>query len=267
MNMQVMRFGSSEREIVGVYQTPTGAAVEKPACLLCRPVGQEGTRSAAMFRVLADRLARDGCRVMRFDYHGTGDSPGAEAHQTLTSWVSDAAAAHRQLLANGASRTVWFGLGLGANIALLAAQRCSYPPSNLVLWEPVLNGREYMERLLSSHRAELAREYGYPWKRLIDQQRATEPAFPGDVLGFAFGPALAMELADLALDVRPALRRGIQLSGALRQEDAEHLSSLNDGAGVKFSIVKTPVDWMSSQAMGAAVAPSDAVQTLMNALG
>jgi hypothetical protein len=53
----------------------------------------------------------------------------------------------------------------------------------------------------------------------------------------------------------------------LRQEDAEHLSSLNGVAGVKFSIVKTPVDWMSSQAMGAAVAPSDAVQTLMNALG
>ncbi len=44
--------------------------------MLCAPIGSEYTRSHRSLRHLADRFARAGIPAVRFDYHGTGNSPG-----------------------------------------------------------------------------------------------------------------------------------------------------------------------------------------------
>ena len=44
--------------------------------VLCYPGGQEYIRSRRAFRQLAIRLSSAGFPVLRFDYHGCGDSSG-----------------------------------------------------------------------------------------------------------------------------------------------------------------------------------------------
>lgn len=163
MDISIRRFGARSREVVGVLQHARKGTSLRARYLLCRPLDQEAVRSAAAFRVLSERLSRESCDVLRFDYHGTGDSPGEEQDQSLAGWAKDLLAAHEQLEPGSAVPVNWFGMGLGATLALRAAEHAITPPRHLVLWEPVLDGASYVQALLSAHREELAREFGHPW--------------------------------------------------------------------------------------------------------
>ena len=267
MDLGIQRLLADDREILALTQNANAEASPQGSFVLCRPVGQEGTRTAAMFRVLSERLARAGCDVWRFDYHGTGDSPGEEVDQTLHGWCRDLLAVHAHAQAQARGPVRWFGMGLGANVALRAAPQALPAPQALVLWEPVLDGRRYARALCEGHRRELAREFDCRWEQLIAQGRAVEPALPGDVLGFDFGPQLSAELASIDhLPLAPALRRGIRVVCAVHDEDREALGSGIESVDLCIQCVQSRTDWMSSQAQGTAIVPPDAIQTLVDML-
>jgi uncharacterized protein len=265
MDISIKRFGKPSREMVGVFQRGRDGAAVRARYLLCRPLGQEAVRTAALFRVLSDRLAREACEVLRFDHHGTGDSPGEENQQSLAGWEDDTLAAHEQLLPAAGKPVIWFGMGLGATLGLRAALRAAAPPAHLVLWEPVLIGRAYAQALLQGHRAELAREFGEPWSMLLQLGKAVEPTLPGDVLGFDFGEALADDLQQLQdVSLSPALQRGIRISCAVHAEQRPLFSSLEANPLLTMVTVETRTNWMSSQAMGTAIVPPDLLRTLLS---
>jgi alpha-beta hydrolase superfamily lysophospholipase len=269
MDISIRQFGGTSRGMVGVLQQASPTTPRRARYLLCRPLGQEAVRAAAVFRVLSDRLAREGCEVLRFDYHGTGDSAGDENLQTLDQWVSDVQAAHQQIAVDPSVPVNWFGMGLGANLALRAALNAPSAPQHLVLWEPILDGPAYVQALLDGHKDELAREFGHPWPRLLQMGKVSEPAVPGDVLGFHIGPALARELRDLGgFDLAPALQRGIQVTCCVR--DAAQMARLDASLGahlrLKLQVVSERINWMSSQAMGTAIVPPDLPRTLLSTL-
>jgi alpha-beta hydrolase superfamily lysophospholipase len=267
MDLSIRRFGRPSREMVGVHQQARNATQPRARFLLCRPLGQEAVRTAAVFRVLADRLAREGCDSLRFDYHGTGDSPGEEHQQSLAQWVEDTLAAHEQLEPGTAVPVIWFGMALGATLALRAALRAKAPPAHLVLWEPVLDGKAYGQTLLDAHRAELTREFGEPWERLLHNGKVVEPTLPGDVLGFQVGAQLAEDLAQLHdVTLAPALRRGIRVTCAVHAEQRPLLAALEGNALLKLHTVESRTNWMSSQAMGTAIVPPDLPRTLLSTL-
>lgn len=266
LNIEARRFGRIGREMVGILQRARAGIGRGPSYLLCRPVGQEATRTAAMFRVLSDRLAREGCEAFTFDYHGTGDSPGEEADQSLASWIDDVQAAHELLCDDKNTPVHWFAMGLGATLAARAAARSTRPPSHMVLWEPVLDGPSYLDTLLKAHRTELTREFRYPWRELLRQGRVEEPAVPGDVLGFSIGETLARDLRHLpGLPLAPALRRGIRIVCGIHPEQRAHFGDVPDGSNGLLTLqhVETRANWMSSQAMGAATVPPDVPRTLL----
>ena len=255
--------------MVGVLQQASPTSPRRARYLLCRPLGQEAVRAAAVFRVLSDRLAREGCEVLRFDYHGTGDSAGDEARQTLEQWVTDVQAAHQQIALDSTVPVNWFGMGLGANLALRAALTAPSAPRHLVLWEPILDGAAYVQALLEGHKDELSREFGHPWQRLLQLGKVSEPTVPGDVLGFHVGAALAQELRHLGgFDLAPALQRGIQVTCCLRE--ASQMARLDASLGahplLKLQVVTERINWMSSQAMGTAIVPPDLPRTLLSTL-
>lgn len=267
MDISIARLQPDDREVLTIRQAAKEGAQSRGSFLLCRPIGQEATRTAAMYRVISERLSREGCDVWRFDYHGTGDSPGEEQDQTLMAWQQDLLAVHAHAQSQTQGPVHWFGMGLGANLALKAANRAHTPPKAVVVWEPVLNGQVYVQALLNGHRDELAREFGYSWSQLKQQARAWEPQLPGDVLGFDYGPALSQELMQLeTLPLAPALRRGIQVICALQPEDRSAMEGLLSSRHLHWHSVETQTDWMSSQAMGAAIVPSDALRILLEAL-
>lgn len=263
--LRIHRFGRGQRGMVGVRQCSSSGS--RAAYLLCRPMGQEAVRTAAVFRVLAERLAREGCDSLRFDYHGTGDSAGEESEQDLAGWIDDILDADTELRAASSAPVSWFGMGLGAVLALRAAARTPHPPRHLVLWEPVLDGPGYVRALLDGHRAELTRELGEPWPRLLRSGKVVEPTLPGDILGFDVGPALAADLDRLPpLSLAPALRRGIRVTCAIHAGQRAILEPLEGSTHLRVHEVESKTDWMSSQAMGTAVVPPDLPRVLLSTL-
>ena len=125
--------------------------------VICPPVGSEYTRSHRTLRHLADRLARAGIPALRFDYHGTGDSPGTDLDpRRVETWRGNvlAAIAHARAL-SGRSRVFVVGVRLGATLAALATAEAEV--DRLVLWNPCVKGSSYGRELraiaLSAQRA------------------------------------------------------------------------------------------------------------------
>ncbi|WP_170162309.1 alpha/beta fold hydrolase [Caldimonas tepidiphila] len=268
MELSIRNFGAPGRAMVGVMQHARAGAARRSAFLLCRPYGQEAIRTSPMYRAISDRLAREGCDVLRFDYHGSGDSAGDESAQSLSLWVEDTMAAHELLLAEDPQRAVhWFGLGLGANIALRAAARARRVPRHLVLWDPVLDGPRYMQALCDSHRTELSRELGLEWHQLVRRGREREPALPGTVLGFPFGEKLCEELRHLReLPLAAAARRGVRLSCAVPEDDRPRLEGALDASRLTLHSLETRTNWMSTEAMGTAIVPQEVMRSLLSTL-
>ncbi len=107
---------------------------------MCPPFGEEKKSSYRIFAEQAEHIAELGVHVIRFDYFGTGDSPGVFHDADLDIWRDDlqivSKFARRQ---TGASRLCLLGLRLGATLAL------GCPCDRLVLWQPMVDTGAYIK--------------------------------------------------------------------------------------------------------------------------
>lgn len=268
MEIHIRRFGTPQRQMLGLLQTPPAGKPQRVAFLLCRPFGQEAVRTAPIYRAVSDRLAREGCSVLTIDHHGCGDSPGDPDAETLAAWAGDTLSAHAQLGADAPGQAIhWFGMGLGANIAVYAALTAHPAPNCLVLWEPVFDGPDYLDRLLAAHRDDLSREMDRDWSELVARCGEAEPVVPGNVLGFTLGAALHAELQQLRdLPLAAVARRKTRIVVALRQEHRHAADSTSPIEGVTVQAVETPTNWMSTEALGTAIVPQEVPRTLLATL-
>jgi pimeloyl-ACP methyl ester carboxylesterase len=147
-------FGPHGRSLYGCYGAPPDEIAQGCGVVLCPPVGQDYTRSHRALKLLADRLARLGFPVLRFDYHGCGDSAGSGEDARLAHWVEDVGAAAHEVRRRGADGVCLVGARLGGTLALLAgADAGDIDTDGLVLWDPVLDGRAYLGELEAAQRA------------------------------------------------------------------------------------------------------------------
>lgn len=147
ISRQAVVIGDDSAPLFGWYHTDGSAPARDCVAVICNPMGHEYTHSYRSLRHLGDRLARAGMPALRFDYHGTGNSPGdAFDPQRLTRWQNDirAAIAKAQAL-SGCRRVCLLGLRLGATLAALVATQA--PVDYLVLWSPCVNGRRYVREM------------------------------------------------------------------------------------------------------------------------
>jgi len=270
MNPESVRFGDARRPMAGVLTLPARGSA-RVGFLLCRPFGSEAIRASMFFRSLAARLARDGCATLSFDYHGTGESPGNGGEQTLHDWQQDVLVADAYLRRRaGVLRSHWFGLALGATLAARAAMNVAAParPSQLVLWEPIVDGRDYGQIMLARHRSEMQRWFRARWHVIKRDLGEPEPTLPGTVLGFEVGAALAREFEQLqGLPTAALLDAGIgitvgQAAGVAVAEDAR----------LRTITIAQPVNWMTNHApdgeeyRGAAIVPLEAISAARETL-
>lgn len=211
--MQPVSFGTSDRQLLGIYYPPEGEQPRDAAVLLCGPAPQEYMLTYWATRKLATLLARHGFPVMRFDYFGTGDSAGETEEGRPRLWVEDVGAAARELLdVSGAYALSAVGLRLGASLATLAASE-SLDLEDLVLWEPVVQGSAYVDEL----RAIAARKYSeflFP----PDQSPGS-----GQLLGYPFSGSVEEETRALdLLRTLPRARRRVVM--AVSEERPLYLS-------------------------------------------
>lgn len=204
---------------------PTGRAV-----LVIHPLGQEAVRAHRLLRVLSDRLARQGAHVLRFDFHGCGDSSGDDLEGEMVGWRDDLLAAHQWLQQQPAIEGVaWLGVRLGFAVGWQAAQALAAgqgpvtpplpavsgqtpadlarslpsapealrPPDRLIGWDPVVAGQAYLEALWADHQRALWAAFSLPTvpARQLRRQRAEEAL--SEAMGFGLSPRLVAQIRDL----------------------------------------------------------------------
>ncbi|MFK7966134.1 MAG: alpha/beta hydrolase [Burkholderiaceae bacterium] len=258
----------------------------RPGILMFNPFGQEGVRTHRLMRVLADRLARVGHDVLRFDYHGTGDSPGDDQIASLGHFVEDSIAAASTLAAmTHAKSFTWLGIRLGASVALKAAQQSSllsaYQPNHLVLWEPVLDGEAHLKALSADHHRALLSAYSLPAhaKRLVRSHQQVWP--PTELIGFEVsaqmtqeigtltGKTLAVNTPHISLAVSPI--DSCQANASNQPANPKHEATWRvtcEQAGTQFSHYPASVDfdWTSEEALNTALVPAPAVAAIIDAI-
>jgi len=118
-------------------------------------MGHEYVNCHRALRQLAARLSDSGFPVLRFDYYGCGDSFGDAEEGGISQWLQDIATAISEArVRTSVSHICLIGLRLGAALSLItAAERGDV--DSVVLWDPVVIGKVYLQDLSSLQKAAL----------------------------------------------------------------------------------------------------------------
>jgi exosortase A-associated hydrolase 2 len=255
--MNPMFFGSSQRSLFGVYHPSTAATARREAVLLCYPFGQEYMRAHRAFRQLAILLSKAGYHVLRFDYFGTGDSAGNTEDATVEQWVADVGTAVDELKDTAGVKSVSIvGLRLGGALAAMAqAQRTDI--DRLALWDPVVEGKRYVEALITSVGAA---------PRLAADQAARDVVGTVGINGFPLTDALRRSVAAIDLVALP-LPKARQLAIVVSEErdDYQRLVAAWQTArpGLVYRCIPSSNDWGVVDNYGSALLPQEIVQGIV----
>jgi exosortase A-associated hydrolase 2 len=254
--VNVFHFGIGTRRLFGVYRPGVGEGTTAKAAVLCAPWGQEYIRAHRSVRQLGIQLNAAGFHVLRFDYYGTGDSAGDMTEATVKDWEEDVGLAVDELRdSSGASRVSLIGLRLGATLAASCAASRPQDVRELVLWDPVVSGREYLSELRAAAGAVTAR-----------RPAADSPL---EVNGFPLSSAMAAELDALDLvalaDRLPA--RTLALSSNAASANAPALQSFRSalerrGPTSTLEVVEAPPAWIEYRGSGTALMPVAILQRI-----
>ena len=232
--MTPFSFGTPGQALFGVYHAPNPTAARASAVLLCAPIGLEYMRTHYSMRLLANHLANAGLHVLRFDYRGTGDSSGSIGAEQIDCWVEDINLAAREICEIAATQDLAVcGLRAGALLAALAISQGATHPRRLVLWDPVVRGKSYLEDLRSMH----VRKIG---GRPDDSDELLGMRYPGDLRG-------VLESLDLAALI--ARVRADEFALVTSAERADYTDLANAARArwpqARSLYVEDPVDWRS----------------------
>ena len=298
--MQAYFFGDHRRRLFACFHAAEGAWPAKlmPAVLLCGPQGQEGVRAHRMMRVLAERLSRVGCDVLRFDPYGTGDSAGDEQDLDLLGWQHDVSGAARELQRRSAAAVeqlvqsqrfqaaqqavptppvhpsqrpqVWLGFRMSASVACMtAAGEADHRPQALVLVEPVMDGAAYLRELglATVQSLEASCSIKDPAWRVSLQQ--TPEVWEREALGFEMSAALHAQLRGLAAET-VRVPSDVHMSAVVSRVDAARLvrtwSWLQKPQGEPAAEVQVqPYDfnWTAEEALNSELVPHALLQSLL----
>ena len=185
-------FGPEGRSLYGCYHAPAPGKFRGMGIVVCYPFGHEYIHAHRALRQLAIRVARSGFPVLRFDYFSTGDSLGETGEGSVQQWVSDIGTAIEKVKDLGSVQYVSLvGLRLGSPLSLLAGvgrQDCK----GFVLWDPVMEGREYVRELIGLG-SDTAKRF----------QRAFTTHGEMEILGFRFSQNLRKDLEQIDVAAIP----------------------------------------------------------------
>ena len=210
-------FGHPESPLFGVHHQPrsksTGAKVR--AAVICPSIGQEYNRTHWTLRLLANQIARKGIHVLRMDYHGIGDSAqNIDQIDRLGIWQSDIDQSIDHLKKeSGAETVLLIGQRFGGSLAAQTAMR--RPDVNgVVLWEPILDGKEYLDALRKMHATMLDL-----WVCRMNTPNNNEIE---EILGSQYLRSLVNEIEQLKLDVSKIVQPQLIVDSESRSDLYSH---------------------------------------------
>lgn len=183
--------GPASRRLYAALHLASGADV---GVVLVPPLLHELPRSRRFLTEVASELATMGLACLRFDFHGSGDSAGEGGDMDFGSMRRDLDDAVAALRAHAGVRRVAVLAWRGSALALHGWIDHGGRADLVVLWEPVVDGNEWLQSLVAGDSAERALR---PPPR-AGVPRLTDPA-DGQLMGFAVSPRLRADLAHARL--------------------------------------------------------------------
>jgi pimeloyl-ACP methyl ester carboxylesterase len=245
--VQPFFFGDSARQLFGAWD-PALVRSDRGA-VICHPWAREYLLAYPTLRQLALRLAGAGLHTLRFDYTGTGDSADGDEDADFGQWTLDVRAAMDELREVAQVRTMTLiGMRLGAALATRAvAGRADV--ERLVLWDPVCDGRAYLDSLGAAQTADGGDVAGAVLTSRL--RRGIEAVVPAD-----FAAALPRTLV---IDTGEAAGGCDEVARLLASGGTERLvERISDvrvwreewgrgGVGLGMNAVNRIVEWLSGQ--------------------
>lgn len=189
--------GGEQGSLFCIHLYPTHAA-PKGGILYLHPFAEEMHKSRRMAALQARRFAAEGYAVLQVDLTGCGDSSGDFGDATWEQWLADARRAHAWLAASVNGPVILWGLRSGASLAVALAG--ALPGiRHLMLWQPVVNGEQYLNQFLRIRLASemlVGRQEQGGTKDLRARLEAGESI---EVGGYLLGATMARDLARMKL--------------------------------------------------------------------
>ena len=136
--------GTSGR-LFGLYFPAMGKPRGQLLCI--SPFAEESNRSRVMLGMGARALAHQGYGTLILDVLGTGNSNGDFEQANWSIWVADIRTGIAWLRSQPGDITLW-GTRLGALLAVDAAQADPEAVKRLLLWQPVISGKQMFTQYL-----------------------------------------------------------------------------------------------------------------------
>jgi pimeloyl-ACP methyl ester carboxylesterase len=222
--------------------------------VFCAPWGFDALCTVKFHRLIATDLARRGYPAIRFDYPGEGDSLPVDAGASFDAWVTGAVRAAKELRSRtGCSRVLYYGMGIGAAVALRAGKQ----DANLagyVLAASALSGRRYLrETALREKVIEdgLAIDFGYPEGATVLASFIMDPLLAADLKALKVSiDEMSVGLPALVL-ARPENAADIDLAEQLKSSGAAVESIEFSGYGAMLDgVVTSPMPMALIDAIG-----------------
>lgn len=229
--MKPLYFGADGERLFGVYSPPSSIGWRDRGVVLCYPFAGEYVRSHRAFLQLTELLNNAGFPVLRFDYIGTGDSECEIGDVTLSSWIKNIEFSIDEIKRlSGARKVVLIGLRLGAALACLV-ERPERDVSEIVLWDPIVDGKSYLSDLVSVH------------EREIPDSRESNSTHT-ELVGFSFSNTLLAELKDLDLSSRSDFpSRKVFFIVSSEQADYSKLRNQFDEININYRYCNVEYSW------------------------
>lgn len=231
---------------------PSQSAPVRGAVVYVHPFAEEMNKARRMASLHARAMAAAGYWVLQIDLHGCGDSSGDFGDASWSGWIADVVSACTWLRAQTDAELWLWGLRTGCLLVADAAKQLDHA-NRLLLWQPVLSGKQYLQQFL---RMKVAGEMlAGESKGLMDRLR--EDLAQGrsvEVGGYALSPGFArgLELAELSLPDAATQVEWIEVSGKvdgnLSPAAAMRMEKWNaQGHAVRGSVVCGPSFWQTTE--------------------
>jgi hypothetical protein len=204
--LQPLLLSADSRRLFAVYHPAAGQP--RAGVVICPPFLHEHALSYRLFALLGEALAAQNVAVLRFDYHGTGDSAGGDEEFTLDSARDDAVSA-LSVLRDRAGSLPMFALGVRAGALVGAALVEAVELQGLWLWQPVTEGAAYVEALRRRDDDERRSLIRYP-----NGGGMKDAGVRDTLLGFHCSEALLEQLSRARLQPDARWRRSVVLDAA-----------------------------------------------------
>ena len=239
--------------------------------LFVHPFGEERKCAHRALFETARALAGQGVATLRFDLSGCGDAEGEFADACFADWITDIETAWLALDRRVGNRPlILAGLRMGAS---LASHACADLPnlSALVLWQPLVDGREEftsdLRRLLIQDMITDGQS-SRNRKEIMAQLEAGDGQVEMD--GYPVTGALYRDICGIALsrDIPGWPRQSVLVQFS---RPARRIAAFAEEHGVRATVVDVPPIWIRSDFLPTAetggILMKDAVMQWVNPMG